>query len=330
MPKFFLRSEHVNGGAFLRRLSILLNAGLPLGRALDSTCGPSGLAGVSEKVKSGSPLSDALDPAFFPPSVIAIIRIGERNGDLASGLARACEYMQKKDSFRKKLVASLMYPAFVLVLCAAAMVILVSVLLPAFAGIFNSIGVPLPPISRFILDSSRFMPLFSALFVMALIFTARYLMSDRGLKLPMIGNFRKKVLLASFFHAMEGSLSSGMNIIDSLELSAGVMNSKMYTSGLLSVSKAVSEGHSLSGALEGSGLFNGTATSLVSAGEQASSLDKVFHQLSVLYEEEIDSNLKTFSSLVEPISTLATGLVVGIIVFAMFMPIIKLISVLGG
>jgi len=118
--------------------------------------------------------------------------------------------------------------------------------------------------------------------------------------------------------------------MEALSLSTSLMSSKLFKDKLSSSIKAVSEGEPLSEALRMSGLFDDTALSLISAGERSSSLDKVFSQLSIMYEEEIESGLKTFTNLIEPASTLATGLVVGIIVFAMFMPIIKLISVLGG
>jgi type IV pilus assembly protein PilC len=129
---------------------------------------------------------------------------------------------------------------------------------------------------------------------------------------------------------MSESLSSGMNLIDALSLSAGILSSKLFKKKLAASIKSVSEGEPLSGALHISGLCDDIAISLISAGERSSSLDKVFSQLSIMYEDEIESGLRTFTALIEPASTLATGVVVGIIVFAMFMPIIKLISVLGG
>jgi type IV pilus assembly protein PilC len=155
-------------------------------------------------------------------------------------------------------------------------------------------------------------------------------MGDKGLKFPVIGKFRRKLILSSFFQAMAQSLSSGMNVINSLDLSLKAVGSKDCRQILSAASVSVTEGTALSDAFKASGLFDETVLSLVSAGEQSSSLGNVFSQLADMYEEEIESGLKTFSSLVEPVSTLATGVVVGIIIFAMFMPIIKLISVLGG
>ncbi len=315
---------------FLKKLSLLTEAGAPISSALDASAKTQYFEAIAEKVKTGGSLSGALDANVFPPAVKAMISVSERNGALPAGLARACRYMEKKDAFKKKIIGALVYPAFVLVLCCASFFILVSVLLPSFAGIFQSMGATLPPLSRFILDSGKFLPLMAVLSVILFYCAFRCSIGDGGFRVPVVGKFRSKLILASFFISMAESLSSGMNLMDSLSLSTGLVNSKLYREKLANCGRMVSEGNALSESLNNTGLFDETDLSLISAGEHSSSLDKVFFQLSNLYEEDIENGLKTFSSLVEPASTLATGLVVGIIVFAMFMPIIKLISVLGG
>jgi type IV pilus assembly protein PilC len=332
MPRSFLRSKVKNSEMihFFRKLSLLMGAGASISGALDLAARSDYFKAIAEKVKSGGSFSGALETDVFPPAVIGIISVAESSGSLSTGLARACGYLEKKDSFRKKIIGALIYPAFVFLLCCASLIILMSVLLPSFAGIYRSVGVALPPISRFILDLGGFFPLMTAIFIILLYFLIRYLFSDRGFKFPVIGRFRAKLVMASFFNSMAESLSSGMSLLDSLSLSTGLVNSVLFKEKLLASNKQVSEGNALSESLNNTGLFEETAISLISAGEHSSSLDKVFSQLAGLYEEETENSLKTFSSLVEPASTLATGLVVGFIVFAMFMPIIKLINVLGG
>ena len=332
MPRSFLRSKVKNSEKihFFRKLSLLMGAGASISGALDLTVRSEYFKSIAEKVKSGGSFSGALEADVFPPAVIGIVSVAENSGNLSTGLARACRYLEKKDSFRKKIIGALIYPAFVLLLCCASLFILMSVLLPSFAGIFQSIGVALPPISRFILDSGRFLPLMAAVLIILIYCAIKYLFSDRGFKFPVIGRFRAKLVTSSFFSSMAESLSSGMNILDSLSLSTGQINSRLFKEKLLASNKLVSEGNALSDSLNSTGLFDETVISLISAGEHSSSLDKVFAQLADIYEEETENSIKTFSSLVEPASTLATGLVVGFIVFAMFMPIIKLISVLGG
>jgi len=315
---------------FLKKLSLLMAAGVSVSAALDMTASSDCFKVIAEKVKSGGSLSEALDADVFPPAVIGIISVSEKNGALSSGLARACIYLEKDETFKKKIIGSLIYPAFILTLCCASIFILVSVLLPSFAGIYQSVGAKMPALSRIILDSGRYFPLIIVLAITSTYFFIKYLMGDKGFGFPVIGKFRSKVISASFFNSMSESLSSGMNLIDALSLSAGILSSKLFKEKLAASIRAVSEGEPLSGALRISVLFDDTVLSLISAGERSSSLEKVFSQLSIMYEEEIESGLKTFTNLIEPASTLATGVVVGIIVFAMFMPIIKLISVLGG
>ncbi len=236
----------------------------------------------------------------------------------------------KERKLQKKIAGALVYPAFVLTLCFISLFILVSVLLPSFAGIFRSIGIELPLISRFILDSGRFLPLFMIIIATLAYFAFRYVMSDRGFRFPIIGRMRSKMIAASFFGSMGEALSSGMSIMDSLMLSAGLVNSPMYKEKLEECIKLVYDGNGLSDSLQTTGLFDDTDISLISAGQHSSSLDRVFGELAEMHSEEIENDMKTFTSLVEPVSTLATGLVVGLIVFAMFMPIIKLINALGS
>jgi len=332
MLKSFLKynirkSDVIN---FLKKLSLLITAGVPVSSALDLAANSDHFKVIAEKVKSGGSLSDALDPAIFPSAVIGMISVSEKNGTLAAGISRACGYMEKKATLRKKIIGSLIYPFFVLTLCCVSIFILVSILLPSFAGIYQSIGAKMPVLSRIILDSGKYLPLIIVLVIASAYFFIKYLMGDKGFGFPVIGKFRAKILSASFFNAMAESTLSGMNVIDALSLSASLMNSKLFKEKLSLSIKAVTEGEPLSASLHISGLFDDTSLSLISAGERSSSLDKVFSQLSIMYEEEIENSLKTFTNLIEPASTLATGVVVGIIVFAMFMPIIKLISVLGG
>ena len=331
MLKIFSRSKISNREKidFFKKLSLLTGAGMPLSAALDTSAISDHFKVIAEKVKSGGSFSAALDHEVFPSSVIGILSVSEKNGALNMGLKKACNYMEKKESFKQKIAGALVYPAFVLILCFLSLFILVSVLLPSFAGIFRSMGIELPFISRFILDSGRFLPLFIVFLAALAYFAFKYLVSDKGFKFPVIGKARSKMVAASFFSSMGESLSSGMSVMDSLTLSAGLVNSVMYREKLEGCIKLVYDGNGLSESLQTTGLFDGTDISLISAGQSSSSLDRVFTQLAEMRSEEIENDLKTFTGLVEPVSTLATGLVVGAIVFAMFMPILKLINSIG-
>jgi len=328
MQKLFLRSSDPR--AFLKELSLIVSAGIPLSKALDITKKHPDFISISDQVNTGRSFAEALDRKHFPSAVINIITVGEKSGNISGALARACQYMAKKDTMRSKLISALIYPAFILFLCIASLFILVSLLLPTFSGIFNGLGVKLPFLSSVILASSGFMPAIAVIFSLIIYYLIRYIASDRGFNFPVAGRFRQKLVAASFLRSMSGSLSAGLNIIDSMQLSKSVLGSKLFEDRLSAALNMVIEGSTLSFSLGSTDLFSDTDISLISAGEQASSLDRVFDQLAQYYEEEIENNVKIFSSLVEPISTLATGVVVGVIVFAMFMPIIKLISVLGS
>ena len=315
---------------FLKKLAILTEAGMPIADALDSAAVNDSFRSIAEKVRSGGSFSGALEADHFPPAVIGIVSVSETNGALSAGLGKACRYLEKKDAFRKKVLGALLYPGFVMMICCVSVLILVSVLLPSFAGIYRSLGATLPPLSGFILASAGFFPLIVLILAALSFFAVRFSLSDKGFILPVIGKFRRKLILASFCGSMAESLLSGMSVEDSLSLSAGVVSSVMFREKLAVSRQLLLEGNSLNASLNITGMFDDTALSLMSAGERSSSLGGVFSRLSDLYEEEIESGLKAFTSIIEPASTLVTGLVVGIIVFAMFMPIIKLINVLGS
>jgi len=312
--------------ASLKQLSLLVGAGIPLSKALDSV---EALREAAEKVKSGASLAESLSGSF-PITARNMIAVGERSGDLSGAIQRACDYMENRSRLKRKIVSSLIYPSFVLMLCFVAIFILVSVLLPSFTGIFDSLGIKLPLINRVIIGASRYFPLMLIACAALIAGIIRYVLSDGGLKLPLIGSFRRELINATFFDSLSQYLNAGLSVVDSLNLAIETSNSLHYREKLENVRNTVLEGGALCSSLDAARLFEPSDISLISAGESSSSLSHVFSRLAAHHEEKIENAIKTFSSLVEPISTLATGLVVGIIVFAMFMPIIRLISVLGS
>ncbi len=325
-----LKRSSASNKTFLKKLSLLVNSGLPLSKALDLACGPADPCGISGQVKSGVSLGSALMAAGFPPMAAGIVSVAEKSGNLPSGLAKAAEYLDKQSSFRRKMIGALAYPAFVIGLSAVSVLAFSIFLLPLFSSIYVGLGMRLPLLSRLLLKSVKFLPLAVAAAVISSYFMGKYLLSDRGIGFPVIGAFRKRVALAGFYSSMSQSLSAGLNIVESHEISADSVASGLIRAKLREALRSVSEGDPLNRSLERTGLFDATAISLIEAGESSSSLGNVFAQLAGAAEEEIEVSVKTVSSLVEPVSTLAVGLVVAIIVLGMFMPIIKLVEAFGG
>jgi type IV pilus assembly protein PilC len=330
MQKFFSRSETRGSLDFLKRLSIFLNAGLPLSISLDGASSNAVQRDFAEKVKAGASFSSSLSILNIPGNITGMIAVGEKSGDLASSVSAACAYMGKNVSFRKKLLSSMIYPAFVLIVCFAALIVLSAVLVPAFSSIYESQGIELPFISRLVIATMAHMNIILIVFVVIGALAVRYIAGDRGLELPISGSIRKKLLAAGIFRTMAEGLGAGMNLIDSLNLCLNITGSSAIRSKIIEASSKVNAGAPLSASLAGTGIFSSTAISLIGAGEAASSLVPVFRQLSAMYEEELENMFKAAAGLAEPLSTLACGVVVGIIVLAMFMPIVKLMGVIGG
>lgn len=312
----------------LKRLSLLLEAGIPLSRALESIGG--GDVVFREKIMSGGAFADSIDPSTLSPRVLALIRAGEKTGDLAGAVSRACASIERSASFSKKMVASLAYPAFVMAAALASIAIAGSIMLPSFSGILGGMGVQLPPLSRFLLFVFRNMPLLLVVAAFLAGGLIRFIFSDPGLRLPLIGKLRLKIFLSSFYRSMSEMLHAGSGMIESLEVSSASVSSRRLREIILRARDKVAEGSSLAASLASSGSMEDTDIYLISAGESSSSLDRVFDQLADRSEEEIENGLKFMTGLIEPMSTLAVGFVVAIIVLGMFMPIIKLIGAFGG
>lgn len=278
----------------------------------------------------GASIGSSLDPLVYPGEVICAISAAESTGNLSSGLQRAVRYMENRDSLRKKMASALVYPLFVLALCASSVVMMMTVLMPAFSAMFDSMGVQLPLASRIVIGAGRWFPALLPLLILLAYCGIRLAVGDNGLKLPVIGKFRIAVLKQSFYQGMGEALTSGVGVYDSLKAASENSGCAWFNSKISAALEHVSGGSSVSEALKGTGIFDELIVSVISAGERSSSLDRVFCQLASVQNEEIQSGIKTFTSLLEPVSTLATGLVVGIIVLAMFLPLIRLVGALGG
>jgi type II secretory pathway component PulF len=307
-------------------LSILLNSGIQLSKALDIIKDEQ----ITAKVNNGLGLSAALEGSQFPALALSIVRVGERTGNLAESLALALKYVENKDQLKKRVISSLIYPAFILILCFAALLMMTMILVPALTSVFNSMNVQLPLISRALIWITSHLPIIILIVSICSYALFKYSASDKGLDMPVIGGFRRKLIYASLFKTLSTSLSAGLNIIESIEIAASTSASDLIKSKLSAIKKDVLEGSSLSESMKKSGLFEEHQISMMSAGEQASSVDKISEQIAGSIEESINNDIKIGLSLVEPLFTLITGVVVGIIVFGMFMPIMKLMTVLGG
>jgi type IV pilus assembly protein PilC len=240
------------------------------------------------------------------------------------------KYVENKDQLKKRVISSLIYPAFILILCFAALLMMTMILVPALTSVFNSMNVQLPLISRALIWITSHLPIIILIVSICSYALFKYSASDKGLDMPVIGGFRRKLIYASLFKTLSTSLSAGLNIIESIEIAASTSASDLIKSKLSAIKKDVLEGSSLSESMKKSGLFEEHQISMMSAGEQASSVDKISEQIAGSIEESINNDIKIGLSLVEPLFTLITGVVVGIIVFGMFMPIMKLMTVLGG
>ncbi|MFC1767889.1 type II secretion system F family protein [Candidatus Margulisiibacteriota bacterium] len=321
----------------------MLDSGVNLFDALKLSCGNwSFCEDILNSIAQGNSLSESLSklPFVVNDTVIDFVRVSEQRGDLSGGLKRASFFLENKDRFRKKLIGALSYPAFIVMVSFVALFILISVLLPSFSTIYADAGIELPLISmaairfgEFIFNNLHFIFIFFLCSALALF---RYSRTDKGrlfvdhvlFRLPLIGKIRREMILSRFFDNFCQAVKAGISVTDALFMSGSVLGSPIYKESIMESVSMVRSGAKLSHSLN-SRLFPSLALSLIAVGESSAKLDMVFGELKSYFEEIAESKVKLFSGLIEPISTLVVGAVVGIIVFAMFMPMIKLMSTMS-
>jgi type IV pilus assembly protein PilC len=325
MLERFLRS---NKSVPLKELSILLKAGHPLIRTLELVCSDSH-PHIARSVENGSSFADAISKDL-PMSAVSLIRAGEASGKLDAGIYAAWKSIETIRNIRRKLVGTLIYPAFVLAVCFIALLVFSSIVLPSFASTLMYSGAKLPFISKAVVVFGYNMPFIISASLIVGAFSIWYIYGDGGFSVPLVRGIKKKLLLSSFFRIMSTSLSSGTSLLDALKLTISTTSSPVFKEKLTFVHSQVREGKEFSVCLKGTGFFDDTAISLIMAGERSAALTQVFEQLSCMYEEGVEETIKMSLSMVEPASTLIVGLVVGIIVLAMFLPMIQLVGALGG
>jgi len=334
---------------FLDRLASISSAGIPLLRALgilesqeQSKKFKSILKQISSKLHQGHAFADTLSlfGKSIPSSCINIIKAGELSGNLDLGLKRGAAYLAKQNSFRGKLLRSMMYPAFVICLSTLSLIFLFIYLLPMFSNIFGSLDTKLPLITILIIAFADFIgtyKLFILIFVSIMSFLFIYftkkekgaaIIDKAKLRLPIIGNITKKTNYSNISISLGEMLSSGVSILQALETTKDMTGSRVFKKALEVIREKVEGGERLFQAMAETGVFPEVLIHMIAAGEETGELAKMLKGAAEFYEEETEQSLKVLASFIEPIATVTAGVIVGIIVMAMFMPLISMVSAL--
>src|SRR5213596_3420418 len=336
-----------NLAVFTRQFSVMIDAGLPLVQCLD-------ILGTQEEdksfsavilqtrtdVESGASLADAMrrHPKTFDPLFTNMVAAGEAGGILDTILKRLATYIEKAVKLAGQVKSAMIYPIAVVVIASGVVGVILWKVIPTFAALFQGLGAELPLPTRVVIALSnnlvKFFPiLLGGIALIAYAFRTYYA-TDAGrrvvdatmLKAPVLGNILRKIAVARFCRTLSTLISSGVPILDGLEITAKTSGNAIVEDGIMVTRKSIERGETISAPLKETRVFPSMVTQMISVGEATGALDTMLAKIADFYEEEVDTAVAGLLTLLEPIMIAVLGIVVGGIVIAMYMPIFDLIS----
>ena len=336
---------------FTRQLATLLRSGVPLLRALDvmerqekNAKLASIISGLAENVRAGNSFSDGLtqNPKIFDKLYVNMVRAGEAGGILETVLDRLAGFMEKSLRLRKRVKSAMIYPSVVIFVAIVIVVLLMVVVVPKFEEIFANMlkGAALPQITQIVVGSSRFVQENIVVVLVALAGAAVFLriffktkVGGRAkdlvvFKLPKIGDLLGKANIARFTRTFGTLLSSGVPILDALVITREVVSNRYFADAIGRIHDQVRDGETVAAPMSNENIFPSMVTSMVEVGEETGELDQMLTRVADNYDEDVDNAVNGITSIIEPVMIVFLAVVVGFIVIALFMPIIKIIETL--
>ncbi|MDP2929865.1 MAG: type II secretion system F family protein [Candidatus Omnitrophota bacterium] len=337
---------------FCKQLATMIKGGVPLLRAISSIAEEmknplfrSTLGEISRHVQSGESLSDGFKrfPRFFSPLFTSIVAAGEKVGSLDTMLERLSAYMQARDRLNKKIVAALTYPAFVLVAFVGAILVITLVLVPRFRAIYSGFGAQLPLITRIVFSFSDLMTKNILYFVITVaittvLFYKYFIKSERGrrildnviLQIPVFGEVIKNAALSKFARTLSTLLSQGIPIATSLDLVSKASGNIMIEEAINKIRSLIMDGESIPEALKKAQIFPSLMIQMVTVGVESGSLPELLDKTADFYEDRVSDFVAILTALIEPVLIVSLGMVMGVVIVALYMPIFNLSSAVGG
>jgi type IV pilus assembly protein PilC len=335
---------------FNQEMLVLIKAGMPIMQVLDTVLEKhdSGklaevLRQVREDVKGGAALSNALEKhgRAFPHLYVASIRAGERTGDLPRTIRRYIQYLKRVEAIRKKVVSALFYPAILVVVACAAITLLLLYVVPTFSQVYAESGSSLPLPTQMLIEFTTFLRRFFWLGILLAIAGAaafrswvatekgRFFVDHFKLRVPFLGDVYTKYSVASFTRTLATVLGSGIPIIESLRMSLGTLNNVFMEKKLFEAVKLVEAGGRLSAAFERIDIMPPLALRMLGVGESTGALEDMLVDISDYLEDELTERMHILTTAIEPAVMLVMGLVIGLIIIAMYLPIFKIAGTVG-
>jgi type IV pilus assembly protein PilC len=332
---------------FTRTFSTMVDAGLPLVQCLEilsqQTENPVFAKTINEirqSVESGATYADSLrkHPRIFSELYCNMVEAGETGGILDTILNRLSAYMEKSISLKRQVRSAMVYPAMVISMATVVVFVLMYTVIPTFSKIFIQLGSTLPLPTKIVVAISEFirdyaLGIIAAVIVFFFLFR-QFRRTERGariidailLKLPVFGPLLRKVAVAKFTRTLGTLISSGVPILDGLEITAKTSGNKVVEDAVMKTRVSISEGKSISEPLAQTEVFPPMVVQMIAVGESTGALDSMLDKIADFYDEEVDVAVANLTQMLEPLMMFVLGIIIGGIVMAMYLPMFKLIG----
>jgi type IV pilus assembly protein PilC len=335
---------------FTRQFATMIDAGLPLVQCLEILASQQEnrtfkkvLTNVKNTVEGGSTFAEALKdhPKVFDELFVNLVHAGETGGILDTILRRLASFMEKAEALKRKVKGAMVYPAVVITIAMAVVTILLLFVIPVFASMFEGAGQKLPGPTLFVMNLSEFMQkyfLYIFICIGILIFLFRkFYQTKKGrivvdrllLRAPVFGVLLRKVAVARFCSTLGTMISSGVPILDALEITAKTAGNVIIEAAIMNTRSAIAEGRTIAEPLMETGVFPGMVVRMIAVGEATGALDAMLAKIAEFYDEEVDAAVEALTQLMEPIMIVFLGGVCGGMVIAMYLPVFSMAGVVS-
>ncbi len=336
---------------FTRQFATMVNAGLPLvqcldilGKQLDKPHFKTVVLKVTADVEGGSTLAEALakHPKIFSDLYVNMIAAGEAGGILDVILNRLSVFLEKADALQRKVKGAMTYPAIVLTVAGGACIFMLMFVIPVFAKMFSDFGGTLPAPTRIVMGISDFIRgYWWAILGGTVGFTWAFKSyratisgqrnTDRlGMKIPIIGTVLLKSAVARFTRTLGTLIGSGVPILQGLEITSRTAGNRVIQEAIDETAKSIAQGDTIAAPMRESGVFPPMVVQMIGIGEQTGALDEMLAKIADFYDDEVDAAVDNLTAAIEPIMIVVMGTMVGGMLIAMYLPMFKMSSVVGG
>ncbi len=335
---------------FTRQFATMIDAGLPLVQCLEILASQQenkvfkkALTEIRQSVEGGLTFAAALKlhPKVFTSLYANMVEAGEAGGILDTILNRLAQYMEKAMGLKKKVKSAMIYPSTIVSVAMVVVIFLLVFVIPTFKSMFEGFGATLPLPTQIVLEMSRIVRQYFLVGIGAIvggIVALKWWYGTSGgkwavdaflLKTPVFGLLIRKVSVAKFTRTLGTLISSGVAILDGLDITARTAGNKVVEAAILKTRSSISEGKTIAEPLKDSGVFPPMVVQMIAVGEQTGALDAMLGKIADFYDEEVDTAVGNLTSLLEPMLMVFLGVIIGGVVIAMYLPIFKLVSVVG-